>query len=204
MQHDRIVLVEKAVVGRDYRLVVFDGELVAAYERIPLTITGDGSSTIKKLIENVKKTFKKSLKEDVIDESDFRIFGNLNRLNLNLDSKLEQGKKIVLFDNANLSTGGTSRDVTENVHIDFKKLVSNIANDMGLRLVGVDLIVNGCLSESPKANNYWVLELNSAPGLDHFATLGDKQKTIVEELYLKVVIEMEREKEAIVKYSACQ
>ena len=68
---------------------------------------------------------------------------------------------------------------------------------MGLRLVGVDLIVDGNISTIPEAGRYWVIEVNSAPGLDHYAQMGELQKQIVDELYLQVLIAMERSQESI-------
>jgi D-alanine-D-alanine ligase-like ATP-grasp enzyme len=61
---------------------------------------------------------------------------------------------------------------------------------MGLRLCGVDLMIEGDISQRP--GTYWVLEINSAPGLDHYAKIGKAQEQIVEDLYLEVLKHMER------------
>ena len=60
---------------------------------------------------------------------------------------------------------------------------------MGLRLCGVDLMIDGDISEAP--DEYWVLEINSAPGLDHYAQSGKAQQKIVEDMYLEVLKHME-------------
>ena len=95
------------------------------------------------------------------------------------------GEQIFLLDNANLSTGGDSADVTTMIHPAFKKIAINLTRDMGLRLCGVDLMIQGVISERPK--RYWILEINAAPGLDHYVKTGTAQEKIVEKLYLKVL-----------------
>ncbi|OGH94592.1 MAG: hypothetical protein A2538_00340 [Candidatus Magasanikbacteria bacterium RIFOXYD2_FULL_41_14] len=67
-----------------------------------------------------------------------------------------------LLDNANLSTGGDSVDVTNSVHANFKKLVVKITRDMGLQLCGVDIMVKGDISKKPK--NIGLLKLTPRPG----------------------------------------
>lgn len=197
MRHDRVIVVEKAVLGRDYRLVVLDGQVISAYERIPLTIVGDGLSTIHELLDMLQIQFDLSQRETIIDRTDFRLLTNLSKLNLSFDTILAQGRKVHLLDIANLSAGGTSVDVTDTVDPGFQDLVAKIAHDMGLRLVGVDLIVEGDLSKPPRNGHFWVIEINSAPGLDHYAAMGERQKQIVDDLYLRVVIAMERPQEAV-------
>jgi len=193
IRHDKVVVVEKAVLGRDYRLVVLDGEVISAYERIPLAVIGDGVSTIAKLLDAKQKQFAHDKRETKIDRKDFRLQTNLRKSGLKLSHVLKKGQKLQLLDNANLSAGGTSVDVTDDVHPAFKKLVAKIAQDMGLRLVGVDVITDTGLRVRPRKGHYWVLEVNSAPGLDHYAAMGGKQKKIVDDLYLQVLKAMERQ-----------
>ena len=76
------------------------------------------------------------------------------------------------------------------MHKEFKKIAVKLTKDMGLRLCGVDLIVEGTIEEKPK--KYFVIEINSAPGLDHYASTGREQEKIVEDLYLEVLKSMEK------------
>ena len=189
-KHDRIVLVQKPVRGKDYRIVVLDNKIISAYERIPLSVVGDGKSTIKQLLKAKQKQFVASSRDTQIKTDDPRIVVKLKHQGLNLQSVLSAGQRVYLLDNANLSTGGDSVDVTKEVHPEFKKLAVNITLDMGLRLCGVDLMVEcGDISQKPAV--YWVLEINSAPGLDHYAKIGKAQEQIVEDLYLQVLKHME-------------
>jgi D-alanine-D-alanine ligase-like ATP-grasp enzyme len=72
----------------------------------------------------------------------------------------------------------------------FKQIAVQLTKDMGLRLCGVDLMISGNITQKP--GEYWILEINSAPGLDHYAQTGKAQEKIVEDLYLEVLKSMEK------------
>lgn len=180
-----IAIIEQKLSGKDYRVVVLDKKIISAYERIPLNITGNGKSTILSLIEEKQKQFNKSGRDTIINIKDPRIKEKLKSQKLTLSSIPKSGQKVFILDNANLSTGGDSKDITKTIHNDFKKIAINITRDMGLRLCGVDLMIDGSIEE--KAKKWWVLEINSAPGLDHYANIGKTQKKIVEDMYLEIL-----------------
>ncbi len=188
-ERDRVGLVQKPLSGKDYRIVVLDKKVISVYQRIPLSVTGDGKSTIRQLLQKKQMGFVASSRDTNIKMKDPRIERKLKHQGLRLSSVVKKGERIYLLDNANLSTGGDSVDVTKNVHHGFKKIAVTLTKDMGLRLCGVDLMVSGDISESPQT--YWVLEINSAPGLDHYVKGGKAQEKIVENLYLEVLKSME-------------
>ncbi len=187
---DRVALVQRPVHGKDYRLVVLDNKIVSAYERIPLNVVGDGRSTISRLLREKQRGFVAAKRDTQIRMDDPRIARKLARQGLTFRSVPVLGERIFLLDNANLSTGGDSVDVTGKVHPEFKRLVVRITRDMGLRLCGVDLMVDGDIGAKP--TRYWVLEINAAPGLDHYVKTGKAQEMIVEHLYLEVLKHLER------------
>jgi len=187
---DSVMLVQRALTGKDYRVVVLDKEVISAYERIPLTVTGDGRRTVAQLLTALQRQFKKSGRDTVINPKDFRIRTKLTRENLRITSIPAKGRQLVLLDNANLSAGGMAVDVTEAMHSGFKKLAVRLTRDMGLRYCGVDLMVPGDITAPPR--KYWILEINDTPGLDHYVSLGAKQVRIVHNLYLKVLRAMKR------------
>jgi len=189
-KQDKIVLIQKPVSGKDYRIVVLDDKIISAYERIPLSIIGDGKSTIKELLLIKQKEFIDSNRDTRIRIDDKRIAIKLKYQEFDFNSILNKGQKIFLLDNANLSTGGDSVDVTNKIHSGFKEIAIKLTKDMGLRLCGVDIIIKGDISEKPDI--YWILEINSAPGLDHYAKIGKEQEKIVEDLYLEVLKHMEK------------
>lgn len=188
-KHDRVALVQRPVKGKDYRLVVLDGKVISAYERIPLKVVGDGQSTILGLLKKKKKQFTASGRDTQIKTDDPRIAEKLNRQGLTLRSVPLKGVTVYLLDSANLSAGGESVDVTDKVNSAFKRFAVKLTRDMGLRLCGVDLIVQGDISRP--LEKFWVLEVNAAPGLDHYAKSCRVQARIVENLYTQVLKSME-------------
>lgn len=189
-KRDRVVLVQQFVHGVDYRLVVLDNKVISAYKRTPLNVVGDGKSTIGQLLKTKQQQFVASSRDTQIRMDDPRIRTKLAHQEQSFWSVPVKGQKVYLLDNANLSTGGDSVDVTKKVHPGFRKLAIRLTRDMGLRLCGVDLMVEGDISQKP--NVYWVLEINSAPGLDHYAKIGKAQEKIVENLYTEVLKHIDR------------
>lgn len=187
---DKIALVQKFVSGYDYRVVVLDNKIISAYQRIPFSVTGDGISTVKKLIIKKLNDFTFLKRPAQLKINDPRLSINLKLQNLNFNSIIEKGKKIFLLNNANLSTGGESVDVTKIIHPDFKKIAINLTKDMGLRLCGVDLMIKGNINSPVK--KYWVIEINAAPGLDHYIKTGPEQEKIVEDMYLEILKSMQK------------
>jgi D-alanine-D-alanine ligase-like ATP-grasp enzyme len=188
--YDRIALVQKPVLGHDYRIVVLDGTVISAYERSPLTVTGDGKSSIRSLLALKQKEFAHAGRDTKIKPDDPRIAQKLARKGLSLASVPAKDTKVTLLDNANLSAGGDAQDVTDTMHPAWKKLAVRIASDMNLRFTGVDLMVAGDIAKPPK--KYWVLEVNDSPGIDNYAAIGPAQRKVVEKLYRAVLKAMAR------------
>jgi D-alanine-D-alanine ligase-like ATP-grasp enzyme len=189
-KHDRVALVQTPVSGKDYRIVVLDEKVISAYERIPLSIVGDGKATVQTLLNYKQQQFQKSGRDTMIRFGDKRIIETLLHQKLTLTSIIPKGKNIYLLDNANLSTGGDAIDVTDRIHQKFKAIAVRLTKDMGLRFCGVDLLVVGDIAMSPV--EYHILEVNAAPGLDHYVRTGKAQKKIVEDMYLTVLKAMEK------------
>ena len=189
-ERDNVALVQRYLKGKDYRVVVLDKKVISAYERMPLSVVGDGTSTIRRLLEKKQRQFVVEGRDTRIRMSDPRIVRVMKEQGLRFGSRPAKGERVYLLHNANLSTGGDSLDVTRAIHPAFKKIAIRLTKDMGLRLCGVDLMVQGDISQKPAV--YWVLEVNSAPGLDHYAKTGRTQERTVEKLYLQVLKSMER------------
>jgi D-alanine-D-alanine ligase-like ATP-grasp enzyme len=191
-KRDRVALVQKPVYGKDFRLVILDDELISAYQRVPLSVVGDGRSTIKKLFDAKLRSYTDNSRDCSIKLDDTRIQTKLKRLKLSITSVPARDERIFLLDNANLSTGGESIDVTDSVHPEFKSIAIKLTKDMGLRFCGVDLMIDGEITEAPVPNKWFVLETNAAPGLDHYVKTGREQERIVEDLYTKVLKRIEK------------
>ncbi|MBP7770603.1 MAG: cyanophycin synthetase [Candidatus Pacebacteria bacterium] len=187
---DRVALVQRPVSGKDYRLVVLDNRVISAYERVPLSIVGDGRSTIGKLLKKKQCDFLASSRDTMIKFDDPRMYAKLARAGLAMQFIPAKEERVFLLDNANLSTGGDSIDVTDRVHPEFRRIAVRLTRDMGLRLCGVDLLIEGDITKAPAT--YHVIETNSAPGLDHYVKTGKRQERIVEDMYLDVLKSMEK------------
>ena len=187
---DRVALVQDVVHGKDYRIVVLDDKVISAYERIPLNIVGDGRSTIAQLLKKKQRGFIAARRDTRIKLDDPRIKAKLKYQGRSLVYVPKKGERIFLLDNANLSSGGDAVDVTGEIHPHFKKLAIKLTKDMGLRLCGVDIMIDGTIAEHSK--KYWILEVNAAPGLDHYVKTGKQQQKIVKDMYLEVLKAMSR------------
>ena len=167
LSSDEILRIEPCIPGRDYRVLVLDGDVVLAYERIPLSVTGDGTTPLGDLIDAALATLRKRHRGSKIAADDPRVLRRLAADGHDLGTILTAGKKQRLLDNANLSTGGALRDLTGQLPPEAEMLASRAAVSLGLRIAGVDILAPN-LEDS--TNGATVLEVNSAPGLDYFAT----------------------------------
>jgi len=182
-----VFVVEEPCEGRDYRVVVLGGKVISAYERIPLAVVGDGVSTVDGLLWAAKfKLVEAGRPNSEIDLADVRIDIKLESEGLSRDSVIAEGRGIRLLDNANLSTGGHSVDVTDAIHPAFGGLAVKACRALGLRFAGVDFICAD-LGGDPARQTWNVIEINAAPGLDNYAALGEEQAGRVRQLYQAIL-----------------
>ncbi|HEX2945128.1 MAG TPA: cyanophycin synthetase [Clostridia bacterium] len=167
VQYSRAVIVEKYIPGKDYRLLVIDGKLVAAAERKPPVVNGDGSSTIKQLVEIENRNplrgsdHEKPLTYIKIDEMSKQV---LAKYGYDENSIPSMGDRVLLRYNGNLSTGGTARDCTEEVHPGIADLAVKAAELMNLDVAGIDITCED-ISQPLTPQNGALIEVNAAPGL---------------------------------------
>ncbi|KAA6439796.1 cyanophycin synthetase [Dyadobacter flavalbus] len=160
------VIVEEYIEGMDYRLLVVDGKLVAAARRTPACVTGDGESTIRELINIVNSDPRRGdghqniLTRIVVDNA---VRSHLNSQGLSLDSVPLPGKQVMISTAANLSKGGTSEDVTDELHPDLARMAERIAKIVGLDICGIDLIAKD-INQPVAASGAAVVEVNASPG----------------------------------------
>lgn len=162
----RSVIVEQYITGDDFRLLVIDYKLVAAAKRTPAGVTGNGKSSIQQLIDEVNSDprrgygHEKVLTQITIDSMTESILENHN---LTLKSILPKGLWLNLKDTANLSTGGTSEDVTDIVHPYNIFMAERIARIIGLDICGIDVITKDISMALPESKGA-ILEVNAGPG----------------------------------------
>ncbi|MBI3633059.1 MAG: cyanophycin synthetase [Candidatus Vogelbacteria bacterium] len=181
-----IILLEEFIQGNDYRLVVLDNELVMAYQRLPIRLEGNGTNTIEELLSLRLEELRANGRHVSLLINDERIKERLKYFyKVTNDYVPKQYEEITLLDNANLSTGGTAVDVTSAINSGYVSTVIKLIKELGLRFAGVDLITDGNIKEPPL--NLKFIEVNSSPGLSHYASLGKKYHRNVENLYIKIV-----------------
>jgi cyanophycin synthetase len=160
------VIVERFITGHDFRVLVIDNRMVAAAQRVPAHIVGDGINTVNRLIEIENSDPRRGyghenvLTEIAIDRDTLDL---LNKKGYTLDSIPEKSEIVYLKSTANLSTGGTSIDVTDLVHPQNVFMCERIARVIGLDICGIDIMAKN-LTELLTDNGGVVLEVNAAPG----------------------------------------
>jgi cyanophycin synthetase len=166
-EYSRNVIVEEFFKGQDYRVLVVDGKMAAAAHRIPAHVTGDGKSSLKELIaEENKNPLRGSGHEKAMTfiHVDHYTKSYLEKNGLTLDSVPVSGKMIFLKETANLSTGGSAIDVTDDIHPDNHEMCERAARIIGLDVCGIDLILKD-INKSWMHQNGGIIEVNAGPGI---------------------------------------
>ncbi|WP_406349556.1 ATP-grasp domain-containing protein [Streptomyces sp. NBC_01597] len=206
LRMDKIVLVQPFVRGQDVRVVVLDGSPIAAYSRIPPVLTGDGRRSIHLLLEDLYADGEPpGLAKRLPDHGEAA--ARLARREGGLHRVPRSGECVPLADAANVATGADVVDLSRTLPAHVLALAVSAAKAAGLRLAGVDLLVELGMEHSdlvhPQVHpdvthdgrsdgQSVVLEINSAPELDGFASLGDSQSALVEHLYETILLEIAR------------
>ena len=165
-QYSRRVIVEKFITGFDFRILVINNKVVAAAKRVPAHVVGNGINSIQELIdiENLDPRrgygHENVLTEISIDRDSLDL---LEKEGLTTESIPEKGKIIYLKSTANLSTGGTSVDVTDMMHPENIFLAERISRVIGLDVCGIDIMAEN-LTQPLQENGGVILEVNAAPG----------------------------------------
>ena len=161
------VMVESYLPGNDFRLLVVGDRLVAAARRDPPHVIGDGVLTVKQLVDKVNSDPRRgdghatSLTKIRFDDI---AVARLGLQGLTPDAVPVKGSRVILRNNANLSTGGTATDVTDDVHPDIAACAVAAAQTVGLHVCGVDLVAQSVL-EPLEQQHGGIVEVNAAPGL---------------------------------------
>ena len=185
--HDRVLL-QKPVSGDDHRVIVLDGDVVAAYRRKPLGVTGNGTDTITQLLLKRRDDMALMGRPSDIRPDDPRIMQHLRGQGLDIQDVIEDGVSVRLLANANLSSGGDVADVTDTIDADYKRVSIQAAAAVGLRFAGVDIL---CHEIARFDGEYAVLEVNAAPGLSNYGATGERERQTVISIYRKLLMTME-------------
>lgn len=165
-EYSRYIIVEKQLIGADFRALVVNNRLIAVAERVPACVTGDSKSTIQKLIDKTNSDPRRGYgHENVLTQIDIdnQTMWCIRKAGFDLDSVLPKGEVLPLKTTANISTGGTAIDCTDEVHPENVFLFERIARIIGLDVAGVDIIAPN-VSEPLSENGGGIIEVNAAPG----------------------------------------
>jgi cyanophycin synthetase len=161
------VIVERYLPGHDFRMLVVGDKLVAAARRAPPQVIGDGVHTVRELVEQVNRDplrgdgHATSLTKIRLDTIGMSV---LAKQGFNADSVPSKGVHVILRNNANLSTGGTATDVTDDVHPEVAARAVEAAQMVGLDICGVDVVCDNVI-QSLEEQGGGIVEVNAAPGL---------------------------------------
>jgi len=165
-QYGRSVIVEKFITGFDFRVLVINYKFICAALRTPASVIGDGEHSIQWLIDEINKDprrgygHEKVLTQITIDQFTQKM---LDEKNYTLETVPSKGELVPLKPTANLSTGGTSTDVTDEVHPANIFMCERIAKIIGLDICGIDIMASD-LRTPVTENGGAILEVNAAPG----------------------------------------
>ncbi len=164
--YSRSVIVEKFITGYDFRCLVINNKFICAALRTPASVVGDGVHNLQWLIEETNKDprrgygHEKVLTQITIDQFTQKM---LDDAGITLEHVPPKGERVLLKPTANLSTGGTSTDVTDEVHPANIFMFERIARIIGLDICGIDVMA--CDLRTPLSENGGaILEVNAAPG----------------------------------------
>lgn len=166
-EEGRSIVVERHAPGDDYRMLVVGGKLVAAARREPAHVIGDGQSTVQKLIDKINEDPRRSDGHSTslsLIKIDAVALGVLLDQGMTPDTIPPVGKKVLIRRNANLSTGGTAADITDQVHPDVARHAIEAARIVGLDIAGVDMVAQD-ISQPLQGQRGVIVEVNAGPGL---------------------------------------
>lgn len=162
----RGVIVERYYRGRDHRILVVNGKVVAVAERVPAHVVGDGRSTISELIDETNRDPRRGdgheniLTRIELDRTSWEL---LERQGYDLDTVLPNGEICYLKATANLSTGGTAIDRTDEIHPENVWIAQRVAKTIGLDIAGIDVVTSD-ISKPLRDVDGVIVEVNAAPG----------------------------------------
>lgn len=166
LEYSKPIIIERFLPGRDFRLLVVNYQLVAAACRTPARVIGDGRSTVAQLVEEVNRDprrgfgHERTLTQIVVDQMTLDI---LAKGGMTVDSVPAKGQEVILKSTANLSTGGTAENVTDQVHPTNRYIAEQAARVLGLDIAGVDIVAPS-ITEPITDNGGGICEVNAAPG----------------------------------------
>ncbi|MEM7180283.1 MAG: bifunctional glutamate--cysteine ligase GshA/glutathione synthetase GshB [Spirochaetota bacterium] len=165
--HSSSIIIEDFLIGPEYRFLVIDFQVIAICNRVPANVLGDGKKSIRELVEDKNQDPRRGvghitpLEKIQLGDIEAEI---LQGQGYTFDSILAAGETAYLRKNSNISTGGDSLDVTDDVHPLYKEIAERAARSVPAKICGVDIIIED-IKKEPDASAHGILELNFNPVL---------------------------------------
>ncbi|WP_310963548.1 cyanophycin synthetase [Nocardioides terrisoli] len=184
------VVVESFITGKDYRCLIIDGRMVAIAERVPASVTGDGTSTVQQLVDLTNADprrgvgHEKVLTRIKVDDAALDVLAGQKHT---LESVPAEGEVVKLALTGNMSTGGISIDRTFEAHPENVEVAEEAARMIGLDIAGIDFICPD-ITQPVRETGGAICEVNAAPGfrMHTHPTIGEPQfiaKPVVDMLF---------------------
>ena len=184
-EHDSTVLIEEFIEGKEYRFFVLNQEVVGILHRIPANVTGDGTSSIRELVQLKNqdplrgKGYRTPLEKIQLGEAE-AIFLKAQQKDFEYIPK--SSETVFLRENSNISTGGDSIDFTDDILDSYKQIAIQAANALQVKITGLDMMIKDITAE-PTPENYAIIELNFNPAIHiHCHPYQGKNRKIYEKL----------------------
>lgn len=166
-EHDKTIMLEDFISGKEYRFLVIGDEVVGILHRVPANVIGDGLRTIAQLVEDKNKDplrgkgYKTPLEKIQLGEAEKLFLKNQGKSFTDIP---EKGEVVYLRENSNISTGGDSIDFTDEIPDSYKKIAISAAKAAGAVFCGVDMMIEDIRTEADE-KNYGIIEINFNPAI---------------------------------------
>lgn len=184
-EHDTTILIEEFIAGREFRIFVIGDEVVGILHRVPANVTGDGTKTIRELVELKNqdplrgKGYRTPLEKIRLEEAEVMF---LKPQNKDFETVPALGEVVYLRENSNISTGGDSIDFTDDIPDSYKQIAVRAAKALNVVITGLDMIIPDVTAEASE-DNYAIIELNFNPAIHiHCHPFKGKNRKLNEKL----------------------
>jgi len=179
------LVAQEMIFGKEFRILVLKNNVIGALELIPPRIFGDGKNTIASLIATKQK---KLTQKTALDDS---LIETLREQGFNLENVPEEGREIYIKKNSCLAEGGETRDVTDIVNEDIKKICIKATRTVGKYLSGIDIMCDD-ISKNASGKNFNIIEINGKPDLYiHYNPTHGQTRNVIKEI-INFILELRK------------
>ena len=184
-EHDSTILIEEFISGKEFRFFVIGDEVAGILHRVPANVTGEGTKTIRELVELKNqdplrgKGYRTPLEKIQLGEAEAMF---LKQQGKDFDTIPASGETVYLRENSNISTGGDSIDFTDDIPDSYKQIAVRAAKALNVVITGLDMIIPDISAEATD-DNYAIIELNFNPAIHiHCHPFKGKNRRLNEKL----------------------